>query len=192
MSSAEASHAKIFPTREGAPELPESVRDSGGNYCEPFAWYDQSTSSWRTWQRSLVEGWELFLETWPRAGMTRNGIAYQRKPLARPMRGTDGLRLPTPRNCSAMKAAINNAGAENRFPNYETVIARAFLPTLGKNEFKGSSRKRYRGSPHFRGAKMSEGLRTSLDDPIYLHPSFAELVMGYQIGWTELGPAGTP
>lgn len=63
------------------------------------------------------------------------------------------------------------------------------LPTLGKNEYKGASRKRYRGSPHFRGAKMSEGLRTCECDPIYLHPSFAELVMGFPIGWSELEPA---
>lgn len=66
------------------------------------------------------------------------------------------------------------------------------LPTIGKNEPKGSSKVRYRGSRHFRGAKMSEGLRTSSEDPTYLSPSFAELVMGYPIGHTELVPSETP
>lgn len=60
------------------------------------------------------------------------------------------------------------------------------LPTLGKNEGKGSSRNRYLGSPHFRGSKASEGLRTCETDPIYLHPCFAELLMGFPIGWTDL------
>jgi hypothetical protein len=61
-----------------------------------------------------------------------------------------------------------------------------YLPTIGANEFMGSSKARYRGSPKFRGAKMSEGLRNSENDPIYIHPNFAEVVMGYPIGWSEL------
>lgn len=60
------------------------------------------------------------------------------------------------------------------------------LPTVTANESKGSGKKRYRGSPNFRGAKMSEGLRTCETDPIYLNPSFAELTMGFPIGWTLL------
>jgi len=66
------------------------------------------------------------------------------------------------------------------------------LPTLGKNEPKGAGKKRFRGSTEFRGAKMSEGLRNGPEDPIYLHPDFAEEVMGFPIGWTELQPSETP
>lgn len=69
---------------------------------------------------------------------------------------------------------------------FETVYS--FLPTIGKNEYKGSSRERYRGSKSFHGAKMSEGLRTCESDPIYLHPSFAELAMGFPIGYSDLKP----
>ena len=54
-----------------------------------------------------------------------------------------------------------------------------WLPTITANEFKGAGWKRYKGSPHFRGAKMSEGLRICETDPIYLNPSFAALTMGY-------------
>ena len=63
------------------------------------------------------------------------------------------------------------------------------LPTLGANEGKGSSAIRFIGSPHFRGAKMSEGLRTCASDPIYLNPSFGEVVMGFPLGYT---PSVTP
>jgi DNA (cytosine-5)-methyltransferase 1 len=41
---------------------------------------------WRTWQRCLVEGWEQFSGTWPRSGMTRNGIAFQRPAVGAPHR----------------------------------------------------------------------------------------------------------
>ncbi len=63
-------------------------------------------------------------------------------------------------------------------------IASGLVPTIGANEGKGSSSKRYVGSPHFRGAKMSEGLRTCLSDPIYTHPNFAEAAMGFPKDWT--------
>jgi hypothetical protein len=62
------------------------------------------------------------------------------------------------------------------------------LPTTGANEGKGSSQKRYRNSPHFRGAKTSEALRICETDPIYLNPSFAELIMMWPVGWTDLKP----
>lgn len=62
------------------------------------------------------------------------------------------------------------------------------LPTTGANEGKGSQKRRYIGSPEYRGAKMSEGLRTCEEDPIYLNPSFAESVMMWPSEWTALKP----
>lgn len=58
------------------------------------------------------------------------------------------------------------------------------VPTIGANEYKSSSKVRYRGSSQYRGAKMSEGLRTCETDPIYVHPNFAEEAMGWPIMWT--------
>lgn len=65
-----------------------------------------------------------------------------------------------------------------------------FLPTPGKSEGKGSSKNRYLNSPHFHGAKTSEGLRTCEADPIYLNPLFGELIMMFPMGWTDLQPLG--
>lgn len=65
------------------------------------------------------------------------------------------------------------------------------LPTIGKNEFKGSSQKRFLNSSDFRGAKMSEALRTCKTDPIYLDPCFAEKQMNWPIMWTESQPLAT-
>mgnify|MGYP003147238861 CR=1 FL=1 len=63
-----------------------------------------------------------------------------------------------------------------------------WLPTIGKNEFRGTSRKRYWRSEDYRAAKMAEGVRTSKDDPIYLSPSFSEEAMMWPIMWTALAP----
>jgi hypothetical protein len=85
--------------------------------------------------------------------------------------------------------------AWEREPLAHPIIApeHTFLPTLAANEGKGSSRKRYKGSPNFRGAKMSEGLRTCPSQPIYTHPHFAEAVFGlpkdYTLLETETPPA---
>lgn len=57
------------------------------------------------------------------------------------------------------------------------------FPTIGANEFRGTSRKRFVGSLHFRGAKMAEGLRICEDDPTYLNPWFAACVMGFPMEW---------
>ncbi len=143
---------KILASRENVPELPEPVQDSSGRWLKPFAWYDQNTGSWRTWQNCLIEGWALYLERWPAAGVMQNGIAWAREPLAHPIIAPE----------------------------------HTFLPTMGAQEGKGSSRVRYKGSPSFRGAKMSEGLRTCPEDPIYTHPNFAEAVFGLPKDYTEL------
>lgn len=155
------------------------------------------TSSWRTSQTCLValltnqaDGLAEFSETWPNAGMMRNGATYRLRSLAlHTVENVCGL-LPTPRHNESQKRG--NFDVENPRNGFPAAVKRLFLPTLGKQEPKGSARNRFRGSPHFRGAKMSEGLRTCEDDPVYLHPCFAEAVMGFPIGWTELEPAETP
>ena len=73
-----------------------------------------------------------------------------------------------------------------RYAQGGTPLPLALLPTIGKNEYKDTAQSRYKGSKDFHGAKMSEGLRTCKKDPIYLNPSFAEVVMGFPRGWTEL------
>lgn len=92
--------APTYRTQASAPVYLGSVRGPSGSWCVPFAWFDQSTFSWRTWQRSFIEGWERFLGPWPKAGMTRNGIAYQRLRWERPMSeiGSSWWQTPTTRD----------------------------------------------------------------------------------------------
>ena len=158
MASSAAGRARILALPAKAPDYQEAVRACGDTCSAPFAWFDQRSQCWRTWQHCFIEGWARFSETWPPSGMIRNGIAYRRTPLACPTAEEGFLRLPTP-------------------------VA---------SDHKGLSRKRFRGSPHYRGGKTAEALRNSFDDPSYLNPSFAELMMGLPKDYTRLETATRP
>lgn len=65
-------------------------------YCVSLAWFDQSESSWKTYQQSLVSDWEPYSETWPRWGMTVDGVAYGHLMSERNITETVGSHWPTP------------------------------------------------------------------------------------------------
>ena len=74
----------------------EPDRDCGLNSIASFVNYDRDSSSWKTSQLSLFGKSGPYSETWPRAGMMRNGRCYQQRPLVPPILGTDASFLPTP------------------------------------------------------------------------------------------------
>lgn len=187
MLFAEGSHARILAQQERARESREKDQDFGPRWRGSFARFNPNSHLWKTPQYSLLGGLASFSETWPEWGMMQDGECFHAPMLAVfTYENESGLKLPTPRSCTAMGARITENTAQQKFPNLETILARLVLPTIGKNENKGSSKKRYIGSKDFRGAKMSEGLRICEADPIYLNPLFAELVMMWPLGWTDL------
>jgi hypothetical protein len=95
-SSAGDSHARTSPMRETVPDWAGSVLAFGGLCYQPFAWYDQGSQSWRTWQRCLSGEWAEFSGTWPESGMTRDGLAYQLAPLVRHTCDEECSLWPTP------------------------------------------------------------------------------------------------
>ncbi len=60
------------------------------------------------------------------------------------------------------------------------------LPTLMAAESKGTSRKRYNGSPLAHYNRVAERIRTGLNCPTYLNPNYGEVLMGFPVGWTDL------
>ena len=68
---------------------------SGFNSSEPYAWYDQNTSSWKTYQRSLLTEWTSFSETFTRQGTMQNGVVYQAALLELAIKEIDGGSLDT-------------------------------------------------------------------------------------------------
>jgi hypothetical protein len=139
MSSRQDSRARISHSLALAPDLPENVRDSSGRYYEPFAWFDPKSRSWRTWQRCLVEGWEVFSGTWPRSGMMRSGIAYRRQPLVLLTKGTaSGSSLPTPCATDYGTNRSLSSGAATR-PSLQMMARHELWPTPMAADARGSS-----------------------------------------------------
>lgn len=73
-----------------------------------FAWWDQSSFSWRTFQGSLLEAdYPLFSDSWPRWGSLRNGESFPSAPWAPAIYdGVSSSSLevwPTPKACNADK-----------------------------------------------------------------------------------------
>lgn len=168
--------------------------DYGKSTTKPYAFYDQGSSLWKTYQRSLSGDFLKSSATLPKSGMMRNGSLYAQVTSVRPTRERGSLfLLPTPKASDSLISS--SAWTTGRTKEKSTHIAtriRFNLPTITANEGKGSGKDRFIGSPNFRASKMSEGLRTSKTDPIYLNPSFAEVVMGFPIGWTALNASETP
>ena len=79
MSSVVDSHAKTYPWPGFKKVLPKkqdqvfSLKSS-----ESYAWYDQDSLSWKTWQRSLIMDWTSFSESFPKQGTMQNGQLYLR------------------------------------------------------------------------------------------------------------------
>ena len=95
--SVAASPVRISALPGNEQGLTGNGQGSGVNTSEPFAHFDPDTSSWRTFQVCLLtRTWDVFSETWPRAGTMRNGIVCRRVPLV-PLTGEIGSGLwPTP------------------------------------------------------------------------------------------------
>jgi hypothetical protein len=130
---AEDSPARTSASQESGPASAESEAGYGRNTSESFASYDPATSSWRTSQHSLFGGLTSFSESWPRSGMTRNGIAY-RRPASAPLTDViDFSSLPTP---SASQGGFNRSpspGAAVR-PSLETMARHGMWPTPRAND----------------------------------------------------------
>ncbi len=188
MSSRQVSPAKMSHSPEMAPGLPATVLDYTGTSFEPFAWYDQDSRCWRTWQRCLIEGWTRLSETWPRSGMARNGIAYQRAPLALLTGETESGLLPSP-SATDSKGAVQGEKLIERMEHkrgvrLEEFLLRRQLPTPSAGNSHSAGRlDEWGGKNPFRGTDLGK---------LHLSPSFVEEVMGFPIGHTACEPLATP
>ena len=219
MSSAGGFPAPIFRWPVRAPASPARTRDSGASTPDSFASYDPATSSWRTSQRCLFEGWDECSETWPRAGMTRSGTAYPLRPLAPLTAVTDSGLWPTPTRVDG-----EHPGRVKHKPHQQFALSMAVQrwPTPRAADWKGAvsptdctARRVASGeanlceavqksmrmwpTPTVQDASNNGGpsqySRNSL--PLNaaaggaLNPIFVEWLMGFPLGWTVLPGWGT-
>lgn len=95
-SSAEDSRAKTSASLGRVQASMVNAPDSGLKCGESFAKYDHEASLWRTRQLSLIEGLDVYSETWPDWGMMLNGECWALDTLDLPISGPGFGFMPTP------------------------------------------------------------------------------------------------
>ena len=173
--SAGDSPAKTLALPESEQGLTGNAQGSGVNTSEPFAHFDHDSSSWRTSQVSLLTStWDVFSETWPRAGTMRNGIASQQVPLA-PLTGEIGSGLlPTPR-ATEHKGGHSSKGG----PSLGMMATHNLWPTPTARDHKDTG-------ANVNWAKVKAKCRLAGAAGGSLNPTWVEWLMGYPQNWTSL------
>ena len=196
------SHAKIYP-KQGTEKAFRRLQGlvSGLNSSEPYAWYDQSTSSWKTYQRSLLTEWTSFSETFSRQGyMNANGAVFQVALLGLATKEIDGFcwdsqdpseraMLPTPttmdhlgqRSPEALKRQMEGPrkGRTSLSNLREAVnprtqeIFNSLLPTPRASDMEGGIIKdaKFKNGSFYRENKKGEKFGIKLRDAVTLLPT---------------------
>ena len=186
------SQSQIVATAKGSQRLHNLV--CGTNSIESFAYYDRDTSSWKTCQQSFLTDLASFSETWPRQGITVNGVAFQRRMLEPATREIVGGLLPTPtrqdfkrRGPNSKQQGLSNTENWTMLPTPRA--AKGMEMRLSKNmaklehkkylETEMAARIHTHGETHLTNSK-------EIGENGVLNPSFVEILMGFPLGWTEL------
>jgi len=146
------------------PESTAKGQDYGQSAPVFLGKFDHDMPYLRTSQRCLVEnqgnGFSKYYGTFPRSGMMRSGIAYQRPMLALPIGATEFGLLPTPQASDGPKwYRVRRSSAMRRVSD-------------GRQEMLIHAVARLKGYPKW---------------SVYIaNPRFWELMMGYPIGHTDL------
>ncbi len=109
MSSQEGSPAShsVKPESDLEPMTPAIC---GRPQSNASAWYDRDTHCWRTFQSCfLVDILEPFSVTWPRQGMTQDGLFFPLAPLAHHIHESACSFWPTPRAHGSCNAGGSNS-----------------------------------------------------------------------------------
>ena len=161
------SPVKIYQLQAFRKALPKKLgQDSSLNSCESYAWYDHNTLSWRTWQRSLIEGWTLFSGSFPKQGMMQNGQLYQQVLWEPAIKEADGGSLPTPIASKAIEQKV-------KFKQGGTPLLAALLPTPTASDVEGGVAKdvQFQNGSFFRENKQGVRWGVKLRDAVSILPT---------------------
>jgi hypothetical protein len=151
-----------------------------------FARWDRGLRCWRTSQGCLFTNTlERFSGTWPRRGLMRNGVCWERTMLAPRTGGSGCGSWPTPMRADARGSA---GVGKNELPN--AVKAWPTPNTADANRKGADIARRTRagsGGDDLVTAVRTGGGATPQKIPP-LNPSWVEWLMGWPIEWTALEP----
>jgi hypothetical protein len=213
-----ASRARTSALRAEAPGSTASAADYGARWPESFARWDRAASLWRTPQCSLLEGLDVYSETWPRWGTMRAGECSAQSMPALLTSGNEFGSLPTPTATGYGSNQSPSSGAAMR-PSLQQMSRQNLWPTPNATEGNGGGQhpsKRAghqlrlrdvvkmwptpttKGNHNRKGAsaKSGDGLATAVSQTSRcaggsLNPDWVEWLMGWPIGWTDLKRKGT-
>jgi hypothetical protein len=154
--------AKTSALQEKVPESTAPDQACGPTWRGWLAKYDPDSYSWKTAQCSLIEDSGECLETFPRSGMTRDGLLWELPMLEQTTRGIEsGLseKWPTP-----------NAGEAKQSSNLVRKAERRVIHAA-------------------KGVHLQESLTERVGGK--LNPTWVEWLMGWPLGWTDLKPLVT-
>jgi hypothetical protein len=158
-----ASRAKTSPQQDEGQESKESVPASGVKWRELFKRYDPATSSWKTHRCLFDEVLPASSVILPRWGMMRDGALSERLTLALRTSGNVSGLWPTPCASEGLDCGTNWAS----------------LAAVDK------------GGRIARRIATNGGPETQQTTHAQLNPAWVEWLMGWPIGWTDLGALGT-
>jgi hypothetical protein len=171
-SSPAASLARTSAMPASGLESTESEVGCGLNMRESFANFDRATSSWRTSQLCFTGELSEFSETWPCAGMTRSGKAFELPTLEHHIGENESGSWPTPTVEDAWGGNPDNPTAtERNLASLRNAVK--VWPTPTANRWDGLQS---------HGVNVVSG---------QLNPTWVEWLMGYPLGWTDCGDSGT-
>jgi len=163
-----------------------------------FATFDRISSSWRTFQTSLMGELMPFSEPWPNSGSMLNMVVLKCPKLAETITETDssylhtvpkeGVLWPTPTASEAQKAGKYAKGQMGKSLSAMAKRGELFnTPTAsdGHNSTLPPSQANWDSLP-------GDMIRLGEARPGgVLNPQFVEWLMGWPIGWTDLEHVGT-
>ncbi len=206
---------------EKALESKASDLECGWKWHGSFVKWDRVSSSWRTRQCSLLAGLDVFLETWPRWGMMRDGECLELATLERPTSESEsGLwrtplscewkdmscstqiylqdqvkMLPTPRATDGDKGSRTAQGAAKEWArgrNKDLGMVVAMWPTPQASDNRDRGNLGSGAILRRKEKGKQIGLSQSVSDQSgALNPPWVEWLMAWPIEWTDLKPLGT-
>ena len=157
---------RTSPSPEAEPVSMESGPDYGPRWLESSVRFDRGSSSWKTHRQLFAEDLPESSVTFPRWGMIRDGVVFQRPKSELHTDEIDfGSLLPTP---TAQRFGTSNNGRRGDGSTFR----QAGKPSLHTMALR-----------NFWETPVPEG-----GGP--LNPEFVEWLMGWPIGWTDSEPLG--
>ena len=200
-----AFHAKTSAQPARVQASKASAVECGQKWPASLARYDHDLRLWKTAQCSLLEGLDVYSETWSRWGTMRGGECWaQLMPVLRTNGSGSGLwPTPTTEGIDGGSNSRKAAKARGMWPTPCATEARQGLQ-IGREGKKGSQQSLSTmvafATPQARDFRTGQESRwdnptktRNLNDQIggQLNPTWVEWLMGWPLGWTDLKPLAT-